>query len=213
MTRCFEPREIAAALDLPEGDPGRRHLADCPRCRSLALAFAEFMEAPPEREPEFDRTDDELRLRLARAFGPPAPAAVPRRRMLPPRSVWVATAAVAATMAVVLLSGDLDRLGADRLPVPGGTLRGGDQATGLAAVRQDAGLILRWERDPAADQAVLVFYDAHMHELGRRTTDAPGLTVPAGQPLAAAAYCQLLFVAAGDTVSRSAIVAPRPARE
>ena len=47
MARCFEPREIAAALELPDGHPGRRHLDACPRCRSRSIPLKPMIPISP----------------------------------------------------------------------------------------------------------------------------------------------------------------------
>jgi len=61
--RCFDASEIAAVLDLGPDDPRRRHLAECPRCRALALSFQEFLA--PESVPDGARPAEAVR-RLSR---------------------------------------------------------------------------------------------------------------------------------------------------
>ncbi|MBE0567464.1 MAG: hypothetical protein IH621_16030 [Krumholzibacteria bacterium] len=213
MTRCFEPREIARALDLPEGDPGRRHLDRCPRCRSLALAYYEFMETPDAVDVEFSTADRDLQGRMAEAFTDRRHGRRPWWRVEWPRPIWATAAVALAAAAVLLLTGDLGRLGGGDLPAAGGVLRGEDPTTGLVAVRGAAGLTVSWAADPAAEEVVIVFYDKVMAEIGHAVATGTRLEFGAGDPRAVAAYCQLLRIAEGDTLARSAVVAPRPARE
>ncbi len=212
-THCFEPKEIAGALDLPEGDPGRRHLDRCPRCRSLALAYYEFMETNRHGDIEFETADRDLQQRLARAFNDWPRERRPWWRVDLPRPIWASAAVAIAAGAVLLLVDDLGRLGGGDLPPEPGVLRGGDPASGLLVEVGAGGLVASWPAGPAADEAVLVFYDGQMRELGRVATGGSRVGVGPGDPLASAVYCRLLHVTEGDTVARSAIVAPRPARE
>ena len=201
MSRCFEPHEIAAVLELPDGHPGRRHLDRCPRCRSLALAYYEHAERADREGDETPGADADLQRRLAHAFaGRPAPS-LSRWRLDWPWPVW-ATLLVSVAAALLLVCGELGT------PRPGA----GD-GHGLDATLGPDGLTVRWDADPDTPRAVVVFYDAERRRLGERTTTASWLTVPPGDPLAEAASCQLLRVAAGDTVGRSAAVAVQRAAE
>ncbi|MFN2370298.1 MAG: hypothetical protein ABR506_03990 [Candidatus Krumholzibacteriia bacterium] len=213
MTRCFEPREIARALDLHEGDPGRRHLDACPRCRSLALAYYEFMESAGPSDVEFSAADRELQERLAAAFTDRQDRYRPWWRVEWPRPIWASAAVALAAAAVLLLTGELGRLGGGDLPPAGGVLRGEDPGSGLVAERNAGALALSWAADPSADETVIVFYDKVMGVIGHAQTSESRLDLAAGDPRAAAAYCRLLRLAEGDTLGRSAVVAPRPARE
>ena len=214
MTRCFEPREIAAALDLVEGDAGRRHLDTCPRCRSLALAYYEFMESPDAKDVEFSAADADLQRRLATAFTGRNAEQRPWWRVEWPKPVWASAAVALAATAALLLWADFGDPGRD-LPPGRGSLRGEDPGTGLSVEVGPGGLTAAWPEpaDADADQAVIIFYDKEMREIGHTSTGGRRLVVGPGDPLAAAAYCQLLRLADGDTVVRSVLVAPRPARE
>lgn len=215
MTRCFEPREIAAALDLVEGDAGRRHLDTCPRCRSLALAYYEFMESPDATDVEFSAADTDLQRRLARAFIGRDQERRSWWRIEWPKPVWASAAVALVAVAVLLLWSDFGGSGGGDLPPGRGSLRGEDPGTGLRVEVGPAGLTATWPEpaDTGADLAVIVFYDERMAEIGHTATGGRFLVVGPGDPLAAAAYCQLLRLADGDTVARSVLVAPRPARE
>lgn len=213
MTRCFEPREIARALDLPEGDPGRRHLDRCPRCRSLVLAYYEFMETPDAVDIEFSTADRDLQGRMAEAFTDRPNGHRPWWRVEWPRPIWATAFVALAAAAALLLTGNLNRLGGGDPPPEGGVLRGEDPGSGFVAERKAGALALSWAADPSADETVIVFYDKVMGEIGHTATRGSRLDLAAGDPRAAAAYCRLLRLAEGDTLRRSAVVAPRPARD
>ena len=195
MTRCFEPREIAAALDLVEGDAGRRHLDTCPRCRSLALAYYEFMESPDAKDVEFSAADSDLQRRLATAFTGRTGEQRPWWRVEWPKPVWASAAVALTAAAVLLLWGDFGGSGGD-LPPGRGSLRGEDPGTGLLVEVGPTGLTASWPEpaDADADLAVIIFYDETMtrdrpHRHGRppagggagRSAGAGGL-LPAAAP-------------------------------
>ncbi len=213
MTRCFEPREIAAALALPAADPGRHHLDTCPRCRNLAVAYTEFIDESPAGEMDLAGADAELQRRLARTFTTQSRERRPWWHLDLPRPIWASAAAVLAVSALVLLGNDLKRPSGGNLPPGPGVLRGADSGSGLLVKGAGGTLLVSWSAGAADDQAVVVFYDTQMRELGRTTTSGTSLTVAAEDPLAAAVYCQLLHLNVGDIIARSAIVPVRPARE
>ena len=49
-TACVAVRDLARIESLPESSPERAHVGQCPRCRSLMLAYREF--ADPGAWPE-----------------------------------------------------------------------------------------------------------------------------------------------------------------
>lgn len=59
--RCLEPMELAALYGLPDDDPQRRAVADCPRCDSLLRAMTSFGEGN-HALPEAERLRAEARL-------------------------------------------------------------------------------------------------------------------------------------------------------
>ena len=63
---CHEPAELAILAGLPEGDPRRWHLRECPRCQALSMSYAEFLHdrSLPEGA---DLTEAEARLGRALA--------------------------------------------------------------------------------------------------------------------------------------------------
>ncbi len=58
--KCIDIERIAEVLELPDDDPRRRHLDECPRCSALLLSFQAFLEA--EEIPGSDPVDAGERL-------------------------------------------------------------------------------------------------------------------------------------------------------
>lgn len=58
--KCIDIENLAEILELPDDDPRRRHLEECPRCSSILLSFQAFLEA--EKVPGSDPVDAETRL-------------------------------------------------------------------------------------------------------------------------------------------------------
>lgn len=195
MTRCFEPTEIPAALARPDDHPDRRHLEDCVRCRSLALAYEEVLAEGV--------SPAEAAARLAEMVADRPTGMRAGRRLL-----WL-TAVVAAVAALGLLwvgqTGRFEFHDADPLH---GALLGRDPSTGLQAERRPEGLALSWAVDPRAVRAVVVFYDGQMVEMGRIASAGTRLFVMADDPLCGAAACRLVRLAGADTVVASAVVLP-----
>ena len=148
MSHCFEPREIGAVVALPEGDPGRRHLDTCPRCRGLALAYAEFMTPSDAGSLDIRAADAELQRRLAIAQATEARRGRWLGLLRPPRPAWGALAAVLALVAFGLMAGDLNRLLDGRLPDGTGVVRGDVAEPGLQVMKVDEGLLATWPPPP-----------------------------------------------------------------
>ncbi len=58
--KCIDIEQIAEVLELPDDDPRRRHLDECPRCSALLLSFQAFLGA--EEIPGSDPVDAGERL-------------------------------------------------------------------------------------------------------------------------------------------------------
>ena len=215
-SRCRDPREALAALDLPEEDPRRRHIADCPDCRAVIRAYEEFLEpSGVHPEKELDEADAELaeRLRTDLALDNVPPAGGRGRGggvvQRPFQRMWLALAAALTVAAVVLVVRDVPLLRDTRLPDGPGVSRGiaGAEAA-LTWTREATGSRLTWSNPPGVETAVVVLFDARMRELDRVGTGyASTLALDTATTPAGATYAQVLFVAAGDTVARSFIVA------
>lgn len=223
MTRCFEPEEIGAVLDLPADSSARRHLDACPRCRNLALAYYQYVEGKDADSNGGSKLDPDLERRLAQAFGagtgaqgmrmagPPvngSNGARVTRRAGPPWALWMSAAVALAALIFLMVSGDFLHLRGDGA-AGRGAMRGEDPDTGLLVTRGSDGLTLTWQGARHADPTVVIFYAEDMQEIGRAEVSGDRYHVAAGDPLAASAYCRVLRVAGGDTVMRSALVAPR----
>lgn len=213
VSRCVAAAEFASLSVLPVGAPERRHLDACPRCQGMALAYAEFMNPTGDDGFALREADDELRRRLAAAFDRATDPAPRRWRPTWPRLAWATSAAVLVVAAVGLLVSDLERLSHRHLPEGTGIVRGQEQEVGLTAQHGPAGLQLSWPAEAGSDRSLVLFYDEELEPLGRRVVDGEQFTVDPDDPLVTAAFCQLLRLAGEDTLSRGAIVAPRPFAE
>jgi len=222
--RCFDPQEFPAILALPPADPRRRHLETCLHCRALLHAYTEFMDpSDPEAFGDLAAVDAELANRLAAIVegGVPAPRAdapTGRAWSCRPRAV-LAVAVVLAVCAGIFLARDAVLLRDSRLPAgSAGLERGGSDGSDGSDGQVETGWTrdgdlwrLSWPAVAGAESTVVVFYDGGLHEVGRSTATATAPRVLARDAVPAGAeYLQLLFVAAGDTVARSAILAARP---
>ncbi|MDH4036171.1 MAG: hypothetical protein OEX18_12960 [Candidatus Krumholzibacteria bacterium] len=155
--KCVDVEHIGNVLEYPEDHPVRRHVADCPRCRTLAENFRAFMRAETTADAGLDRARVELDGAIARLAGRALPAASPAERGVK-RMSWVrgllrpmpALAAVAVVVAVAAVVLTRDR--GFETPV----LRTQDGA-GTAwllhepALRRDGAIVLSWEAVAGAD--------------------------------------------------------------
>ncbi|MBW2374109.1 MAG: hypothetical protein JRF70_16400 [Deltaproteobacteria bacterium] len=230
--RCPRLEDVAVLLELPDDDPRREHLADCPDCHAVALAFDEFMDPTPlHSEQDVREADRELAERLQEVIPSPGPLGTvsgsgasgagagssgtsPVRgggTSGPFRRALMALAAVLAIAAIVIVVRDITPLPGERLPEGPGTIRETDIPEAAPVWQRDeTGSRLTWQPLAGSAGVVVVLFDAAMAEIGRFPAhDAGSLTLGAGAVPAEAAYAQILFVAQGDTVARSPIVAPR----
>jgi len=223
--RCFLIEELEFVLSLPDDDPRRRHLDECPRCRALLASYRQFL-APDAAPAGADTADAARRLEAAldREIGAgqmPAPVTPGgesgrTRRGWPrllPRGVPQRTAlAMAAALALVLVLPHV-------LPLPAGSggeriLRGRDAAASgpvLTPPRSlyGGGLALAWTGAAGADGYRVVLYDTGLAEVatleaGRDTT----LILPAARLTALLeAHGELLWevvaLRGGDELERS----------
>ncbi len=220
MTRCYEPEEIGAVLDLPADDPARRHLDTCPRCRNLALAYYQYVEGKDVNGEDMGtvRPDADLQRRLALAFAARnagngnGNGARTTRPGGTPWVLWLSAAVALAALVILLITGNAVRDG--RHGAAGrGALRGEDPNAGLVAVTGPDGLRLTWRTGRRASTYVIAFYDQDMRRIGWTEVLGGSLQMAPDDPLAAAPYCRMMRVVDGDTVSRSELVAPAPAKE
>jgi len=213
MEHCHEIAELANLAGLPAGDPRRRHLESCPRCRGLAAAQGLFLEPGDTDDLEdLDGAEAELARRLDQVLAaPPATAAGPVRR----RGPWYALAAVLAVGAIGLTTGELLQMRGGSAPAVGERLRG-EEAIVLKVTVAAANVQVTWSDAPLLpDDGFFVFslLGPGLEEVGRRVVQQPGFAGPVAGLPPAAAFCQAFAVSSGDTVARSGIVALRPARE
>jgi hypothetical protein len=219
MERCLPPEDLARILALPADDPARRHVDGCPRCRTLARRFQDFL-APSPLPPAAGATaaGKELRQRLDAALPGPrmligqrwkpgsgtgGPARSLRRR---PARPWYAMAAV-LVLAVGFLAIRHQLLAPDGLP--GGqapVLRGGQTQPEAPRLLEDSdGIKLTWQPHPETDRAVIVVLDGDLGEITRLPVADTGQHrfAPAGTPEALppqGRYLRVRFTLAGDVV-------------
>ncbi|MCP4574061.1 MAG: hypothetical protein GY838_17005 [bacterium] len=210
MEHCHPMNELADLAGLPTGDPRRRHLEDCPRCRGLAAAQGLFLEPGDTSDlPDLVAADAELAGRLQSALAtPPGAVTRPTRR----RANWYALAAVLAVCAVGLTASELWRGPGGTGPRVGEYVRG-DEAVGLAVTTGEGFLRCDWPAAPEAETFVFALLDAGLAEVERHQEVRPGFEKSVTDLPATAVYCQAFAVSRGDTIARSGIVALRPARE
>jgi hypothetical protein len=228
MDRCLAIADLARILSEAADHPGRRHLADCPRCRTLVRRFTDFLDpAPLPDAAAAPAAAQELQRRLAAALPAvePTPAAAggrlqsTRDSALPRRSArrhpsrqWFALAAV-----VVLALG----LFSIRQQLLEPELPRGRQAPVLRGLERDlqpprvaetaAGLRVLWSPYPQSDGAVIVVLAADLSELVRLAVDDRGEHLFArrddeGALPDAARFLSVEFVQEGDIVGRTPLL-------
>ncbi len=237
---CLTATELPDVLALPDHDPRRRHLATCPRCRALGHAYAEFLDPSSCPDPDLDDADARLARRLSaslqaemansRAFGERGDLFAPpggddgARRGRRARLAWAGRPAarpalLAAVAVLVACAGILSvrELALQRQArLPAGAAAGAGAVRGAAVdstqarwERSSAGWRLAWRADQPGEP-VLIALDADLRELDRWRLLRPAEPLRPGGLPAGAALVQLTFVAAGDTIARSALLPARP---
>jgi len=219
---CLPPEELEAIGTLPADDPRRRHLEHCPRCRTLARRYRQFVDpAPLPAAAGGAAAGRELSRRLHLAIPELAPVGEANHRGRdtadPGRShIWRRPArpllAIAAVLVCCLgllalrhqLSEPQTRGPADA-PV---LLRGDPNAPPLLTVtREPAGVRLAWQTPAGTDKAVVVLLDERFQETARLTAGAGGALVLAAGQIGAARYARVLFEDRGDVVAMTRTVA------
>ena len=211
---CLTAAELPAVMALPSDHPRRRHLETCPHCRALRHAFAEFLDPSGGDDPELDDADARLGARVQAALDERAHdrQAEDWSRFFTPRGALLAAAAVVVFCAGILAVREAVLRHDARLPEGFGLVRGPvADSTGTRWLQTAAGWRLTW--DSAQNGIpVLQVLDGDLRELARRPFDSDNMTnLVLGALPAGAAYLRLLFVDAGDTVARSALIAAQPA--
>jgi hypothetical protein len=210
VDRCLPAEDLADILALPDDDERRRHVDDCPRCRTLARRYRDFLSpAPLPPEADAEAASRALRDRLVTALPELAPSleaedATSDRRVhidwRPTRRSWRPFVAVAAVLVCCLgLLSIRDQL-LEPAPEPG-IMRGDD--LGPAALVIDgtaAGFDLSWGLPDGTDQVEIVLIDAALVEIERIGVGPVNqhrlATVPD-----AARYVRVDFVSTGDVVA------------
>jgi hypothetical protein len=193
MTRpvqCIDEQALGDVLALPQSDPRRRHVDECPRCRALAVSYREFLD-PSEEVGSYGSAEDsqltDFREHLTGVASAPAGptrlhdanarAAAPARgtdgeprswseRLFAPalRPVW-AIAAIVIAFGVMRIAPQSPP-GSATAPV----LRGGSAHELATATPSYAAnrVTLVWSAHPEADRYQLRFFSTALAEIGRR---------------------------------------------
>jgi hypothetical protein len=184
MTRpvqCVDEQALGEVLALPQDDPRRRHLADCPRCRALVLSYQQFLDPTVEESASYGTAEHDqlsgfrhrmLGLAPAEARAPmaePAQNGADRRswgeRLFGPslRPVW-AIVAIAIAFGVMKISPRPEHT----TPEPP-TLRGAapHELAVHPPVFADSAVTLAWASNPEADAYQLRFFSIALTEIGR----------------------------------------------
>jgi len=223
VDRCLQIEDLAEILTLPQDDERRRHLNDCPRCRTLARRYRDFL-TPAPLPPEADAVaaSRALRDRLTIALPELAPAlesedqrvgqpvSAGKRRVgwRPDRKLAQPIIAVAAVLicCVGLLTARHQLLEprADRA-FDGPVLRGENLAPATFVVTNISsdmarGFQLSWGQPADTDATELVLIDANLGEIARIDIGTTG-SFDLSQPPAKARYARIEFLFVGDVVS------------
>jgi hypothetical protein len=173
---CFSEEALGEILALPESDPRRAHVRDCPRCRALALSYERFMAAddPAPYGPRERASLDAARERLLGLGG--APAEAPSRRPAPAeRQPWwagwrqPALRPAFAFAAVLIAVAGLFVVPRFLGPAPESIVRGpGSQPLSLADPRYERGGVVRlaWRSAPNAETYEVRFFSTALESLG-----------------------------------------------
>lgn len=221
-TRCIPVEEIHRALELPDSDPRRAHVRECPRCRALADEFRAFTEASVAGVEEWRLAAAEsslaaaLERELAGLPGGAAesePVAARRAAPAPPAPWWQSLFAPAwkpalaiAGVIVVAAFALWPRLD-ERPGEP--ALRGGEASTValVAATRNANGIEARWQPIAGVDAYEVRLLSPELEELARFEAAGTSLALASDRlPPAARAGTVLLRVVAlrdGDEVAFS----------
>jgi len=226
--RCIPVEEIYRALELPDQDPRRVHLRECPRCSALADQFRAFVEASAQDvdEARLVAAESSLKAALERELAAPArvsewvePAPATPGRTAKPEKVgnwwdaflapaWKPAFAFAAVIAVataLVVPRLIERPGE---PV----LRGAPAATRpviVSAVRSARGVELRWQPVRGATSYEVRMYSTGLEEIGRVSSTETTLTLASDRiPAGARESTLLIRIAAledGDELSVSEV--------
>jgi hypothetical protein len=193
---CVPIEELEAVLARPAGDPRRRHVETCPRCRARALSLREFVTMPEDVPGALlAEADANLAAVLRRelALDPSAAPASDASAVRRPRwgTPWRMVFAGVAFAAVALVSvRAIQRRMVEETPVMRGTHEGTAAAPeALRAVPGEGQVTLTWSAAAGADDYQVTLYSADLTEIVRLppTADTKVVVTHADLPPPAAA--------------------------
>jgi hypothetical protein len=218
--QCCDPAEVGRLLDLPPTDPRRRHLDECPRCRSLALSYGDFVAPGPvpsgARPSEAAST---LSAALSAAMASPLPPALRERRALrfsrwlqgvltPPALKPALAAAAVVIVAGAVVVGYLSR-------TPSAPVLRGQAGVALALAPLERGpegtIRLRWQPLAGAESYQVRLYSTALVEVARLepTTETTMLVsrdaVPDSLPSGSTVLCRVAGLRGGNDIALSPV--------
>ena len=223
VDHCLPVEDLAEILTLPADDERRRHLKDCPRCRTLARRFRDFLTpAPLPPEADAEAASRALRERLTTALpelvpalesegqqhGQPVTTRTGQPGWRPSRNTMRPLMAVAAVLVccvgLLTVRHQLMEPGANGNLEPGfdgPVLRGENLApASLVVTDMTQGIKLSWGQPADTDATELVLIDANLGEIARLDIGTSG-TFDLSRPPVDARYARVEFLQAGDVVS------------
>ena len=234
VNRCQPVENLAEILTLPSDDERRRHLEECPRCRTLARRFRDFLSpAPLPPEADAEAASRALRERLTTALPELVPALEsedqrqeqpvtahtrqwgwrPSRKSM--RPLMAVAAVLVCCVGLLTVRHQLMEPGANGNLEHGSdvpVLRGENLAPASLVVADMAqGFKLSWGQPTDTDAAELVLIDANLGEIARLDIGTSG-TFDLARPPADARYARVEFLLAGDVVSSTRTIPLAAAR-
>jgi len=209
--RCHFIEDLPQIMNLPEGDTGRQHLDQCPRCQTLARQFDAFMHPGPlptaadlaGAGSELNRRlEDELNLSMSPVTTRPSKNHS-FWRLAPGQGRPLLAMAAVLVICVGLLTIRHQMVEESPRGDSEVTILRGQASLTLAQVE---GNNLVWTLPEQSDEATVVLYNASLQEIAKiaapmtTTLDLTTISHPETR------YVRVLFLSGGDIVKQSSII-------